>query len=1024
MANLPLLSTTTLSTKDINLNVELDEKPLVEVNATIEKLNENLGNFVNELKVTVTGFNKKLEQNNKLLSENNKIIKEDSAKNLSKNLVSSNKDVLEKLNLNETFKNFNNTSYKKERSQSLFNLTPKQIAKDTLGSVKDMAMNKIMSNPVIKGFSNFKNAIGALRGGEIKNDSRKERTQEQIELDNEKIKREERTNKLLEDILKALLDTKEEKGVFSNLISSILPGGKSKSPFLNMLMDRLLPGIGSIAGAIGGLIGLNKLKNYIKSGKLSEFLDGIDLFNKKNKDDADRIKKTNSKPNHSKSLFDGFDEFNSNQKKNADRIEKTNKEKPGVFKRLANKLGFLKDNVDESGKIIEKTSKGGLFGNSGKLAKVFKIGGILTSLIGGVIDGFSSIENEWGDTSKISKFIGGFFAGPDGAGQLESMFFNGMKWAGIGAVAGTAIAPVIGTLLGGLAGFALGGLFQWIGGETIAKHADDFGNWMSKKWDSVMDGIKGFFNSIFEDERVTREKTTKATQSAAESATGGSATKEIDLTEKPPSSYNEAPPDYSEYLDQKNTGLPSVVPERIERVESNKSGADVSSFDGTGNLLGGNAEPTVRAFPPIPVGQNKITPPQLPPAAVKSKNIEQRKSFLTDEKAGIENLTPAKPYPNLSPDKVLPRPIIDKGSTQKNMERSINFLGFNNDKETKNIAFTLIAREEDAKLASGIKKVSVVMDDPGGTGSRSIGYGMNSIKGKDVSEIEKTVNGTYTITKEKADELLKDEIDIYHNELLNKKKKIDDTTIGNIYSKIKDPNKRATILSLAYQVGGPMIGNFVKMWKNINMANQLERAIFPTNAEEYWEKAGNELLVNGKGTGPSDIQKQLQDLQTVRFNEKGERVYQPTRMDRAKNTLMSGLIEAKDGYVSYKPTRLLTGEYPGARYNPELTVPLNIIKDEMVDATEKIISKVTKNYEKNPELTSIAVEQRITKTIEKAAEIQNRLKQKESMETSKIKMNVPIVNNNVVDNKQVTNNNQSLLMKQSSRNPQNIFRLD
>ena len=949
MANLPLLSTTTLSTKDINLNVELDDKSLVEVNATIEKLNENLGNFVNELKATITGFNKNLEENNSVVQ------------------LSSEKTNEILSNLNSSFTSFTESNFNQrpERTQSLFNLSLKQIAKDTLGSVKDMALDKFRNNMLVKGFTNLKDAFSVLKGGAGSLGSgRKEQTQEQIEQNREKVEREERTNELLEDILEALLNQKngdetiKKKESSKNILQKTATEGTTGFPILDSIL-----GIGGVASIYG------LLKGYGKN-----ILDSI------------------------KSTFSGIT--------------------AGLSKLVPQ---VVKDGV----KQLAPTLTG-------------KIGGtllpkILSGTLSLAIDGFFGYLEDW-EASTGSKIAGAILGGT-GEGWMGAIT-NATKWGLLGATFGGPPGLVFGALLGaGLGAF---------GGENIAKVMDaaiaksgkffeEAGNWIGEQWEDLVTSIQETWK-----ENVTEPLDKLIDNFPSFDSIFDSLSESIEDIKK----Y------FSNLIDSLNPFSSSEEPPKLSSIPQSMSNID--SGGGTPilkNDVVGGALASDMTITPAPQTS-------LPPADKKTVEVMQETNALygnsfgatplektstqTEGATSLEetstqtesavspnlNLTPVEIPNNLNYQPPLPPSKIDKGSTQKNMERSINFLGFNNDKETKNIAFTLIAREEDAKLASGIKKVSVVMDDPGGTGSRSIGYGMNSIKGKDVSEIEKTVNGTYTITKEKADELLKDEIDIYHKELLNKKKKIDDTTIGNIYSKIKDPNKRATILSLAYQVGGPMIGTFVKMWKNINMANQLERAIFPTNAEEYWEKAGNELLVNGKGTGPSDIQKQLQDLQTVRFNEKGERVYQPTRMDRAKNTLMSGLIEAKDGYVSYKPTRLLTGEYPGARYNPELTVPLNIIKDEMVDATEKIISKVTKNYEKNPELTSIAVEQRITKTIEKAAEIQNRLKQKESMETSKIKMNVPIVNNNVVDNKQVTNNNQSLLMKQSSRNPQNIFRLD
>jgi len=61
--------------------------------------------------------------------------------------------------------------------------------------------------------------------------------------------------------------------------------------------------------------------------------------------------------------------------------------------------------------------------------------------------------------------------------------FNGMKWAAIGALAGSAIFPGVGTIIGGIGGAILGAILGWIGGDKIAQAVDKMGVWLSKKWD-------------------------------------------------------------------------------------------------------------------------------------------------------------------------------------------------------------------------------------------------------------------------------------------------------------------------------------------------------------------------------------------------------------------------------------------------------------------------------------------------------------------------------------------------------------
>lgn len=937
MANLPLLSTTTLSTKDINLNIELDEKPLVEVNATIEKLNENLGNFVNELKATVTGFNKNLEQNNNVI----KLSSEKTNQILS--------------NLNSSFTSFTESNFNQrpERTQSLFNLSLKQIAKDTLGSVKDMALDKFRNNMLVKGFTNLKDAFSVLKGGAGSLGSgRKEQTQEQIEQNREKVEREERTNELLEDILEALLNQKngdetiKKKEPFKNILQKTATEGTTGFPILDNILG--------VAGA-ATIYGL--LKRFGKN-----ILDSI------------------------KSTFSGIT--------------------AGLSKLVPQ---VVKDGV----KQLVPTLTG-------------KIGGtllpkILSGTLSLAIDGFFGYLEDW-EASTGSKIAGAILGGT-GEGWMGAIT-NATKWGLLGATFGGPPGLVFGALLGaGLGAF---------GGENIAKVMDaaiaksgkffeEAGNWIGEQWEDLVTNIQETwtknvtepldklinnfpsFDSIFDSLSESVEDIKNYFSNLIDSLN--------------PFSSSEEPPKLSS------------IPQSISNIDSG-GGTPILKNDVVGGALASD--------------MNIIPAPQtsLPPADEKTVEVMRETNALSGNNFGATpleetsmqtegavspklNLTPVEIPNNLIYEAPVPETKIDEEKSKNIIDKGKEFLDIITGKseieqKTKELARDLVAKEESF--------VSKPMNDLSGNGARAIGYGFNFIDGKPVSELEKEAiaNGIeYTITRATADKELLNQIDNFHESLSTIKDEVDGVPIGEIYSNMKNPSRKAVLVSLAYQAGLGEAGNtvdgirgFQKMWKNINIANQMEKSIFPTNVDEYWKKVGDEII-------DSKTQKDLQNIQIVRTDDEGNRIFKPTRLDRADQIMSTGeIIPAKAGTVSYGPRLLLSGEYPNAKQNPELTAPINFIKDEMVSATEKIINKVSQNYEKNPELTSVAVEQRITKTIEKAAEMQNRLKQKENMETSKIKMNVPIVNNNVVDNKQVTNNNQSLLMKQSSRNPQNIFRLD
>lgn len=365
-----------------------------------------------------------------------------------------------------------------------------------------------------------------------------------------------------------------------------------------------------------------------------------------------------------------------------------------------------------------------------------------------------------------------------------------------------------------------------------------------------------------------------------------------------------------------------------------------------------------------------------------NKNIES--SETDNQIIPLENLSPAPIDETLEPPK-----FFLKGDKTSAINKAIDLIG----------------KEEGF--------VSEPMDDLSGNGARAIGYGFNFIDGKPVAELEQEAlanNKPFIMTEDKAKEILKTEVNNFHNNLLNLTKRIEGKPIGEIYKEVSNPNRVAALISLAYQTGIGEITNFENMWTNIKKANE-------SNSSADWEAAGREI-VNSKA------QRQLQALQDVRTDETGNRIYKETRLDRAEDIMSTGQLvsPAKAGYVSYGPTMLLTGEYPNAKQNPELTAPINFIRDEMVDSTENIVKRISETFERNENLKEIAMEQRLMKMFEKTGQMEERLKKKDNLETTKSQLNAPIVNN-IVDNKQINNSSQSVLMKQTAHNPQNVFRL-
>ncbi len=128
---------------------------------------------------------------------------------------------------------------------------------------------------------------------------------------------------------------------------------------------------------------------------------------------------------------------------------------------------------------------------------------LITGLVLAIKDGISGMASsmDWG-VSKISGFLGGFFAG-EADGGIMNMFKNAGKWALIGAGIGS-VVPVIGTLVGGLVGGAIGGILGLIGAKKIAKAFDKIGAWFKKAWmgitkfiGEVWDKVKTWFTELW-----------------------------------------------------------------------------------------------------------------------------------------------------------------------------------------------------------------------------------------------------------------------------------------------------------------------------------------------------------------------------------------------------------------------------------------------------------------------------------------------------------------------------------------------
>ena len=168
---------------------------------------------------------------------------------------------------------------------------------------------------------------------------------------------------------------------------------------------------------------------------------------------------------------------------------KKKKGEGGFFKKL---LGgdFLKT---LTGGLIGGTAGAAMLGSlKGMGAKFVKtlgskmflgITGIVSGLFLMIMDGFKGSKLFGG----VSGFIGGFLGGTDKG--IKGAFKNMGKWALLGAGVGS-IVPGVGTMIGGLIGALIGGVLGFIGGEKIARAAQELGENIKEIYESIKQSFK------------------------------------------------------------------------------------------------------------------------------------------------------------------------------------------------------------------------------------------------------------------------------------------------------------------------------------------------------------------------------------------------------------------------------------------------------------------------------------------------------------------------------------------------------
>ena len=1032
MANLPNFNNSSTAT-DFSFKVDINQKPITEINNTVEKLNSSLSGFTKELKNTISGLTFQLEKNNSFLKKSSENNSNKTTEKFLKEIFPKNNNVQsEKLysDLNKTFENFNNTiqtSFGKERTQSLFNLTFKQVAKDTLGTITDKIGSTFMNNPIMKGFTNLKDAFKVLRGGAAglrgsAAGKRTERTQEQIELDREKIEREERTNEILEDILEALIGERKERKEKFNKDNMGQNNGGGFFPWFTM------------AGIAAGTAAANYLKDY--PGVVSGIKTLSNLLNAIKNMEFPSIASVTKWVDDLKSIINT--KIDDLSPKVAAWLDDLVKWSDDLKTSLGKKLNlFTTDLKFQEGWAATKN----FFSNvSDNIFKKYKLPVLNKSFVDTwnlFSDFFKNLSKDIINKYNLPKVDQNFIKKFD----VFTDFFKELK-----NLLTTAKFPTLSGLNDSIK-FLQSGITNFINDSKnilnnviknipIPKTIPSSSSPMSTKPSSSTSGVMGSVRAM---DIPTSSSPSGLVSTAKQTVNAVGSTYPMTSKAKALAKSAIKSPFKAAFksLPVAEVALTGIFdPEATGALTAEEAEAQDKYWQ---NMFEAMAVQTPYSFTPL--GLSDAVFGQDTRAITRNAISDAHGELLALQEAGALNALQGDPkymaalLAAKAGVKFFSEQYSDKyGKPSTWLKEVINWgkgylrgYGQGIDAESIEKAAKLIISEE------GMHEMAE--PDLSKNGALVIGHGFNFYpdgtsvfdKNEEAKKSGAAINemGTYlSMTEEQAGPILLEHVNKFHDSLLKIKDKVDGEFIGNIYSNMTDPARKAAVISLAYQVGmgkkkedGSYDGirAFRKMWSNINKANNSDNP-------RDWEAAGEEIR---KSLG----QQQMLDLQTGPKKKE-------TRFDRAYKTMRDNKLSFKDGFdeeniklfkaaggaISYGPKLLLTGEYPNAKHNPELTAPINFIKDEMISTTERIVKEIAKENQINDMLRESTMEQRVMKMFVKSEEMSSRLKLKEGMETSKAKLAMPIINN-VVDNKQVTTNNQSVLMKQTPYNPQNVFRL-
>jgi len=790
-----------------------------------------------------------------------------------------------------------NTGYGGARSfnsQSLMNLSASRILRDTAGDIRGRILNRFQNNSFVRFGMNMNNAINAFRGNPTSNafNNRKELTQEQLEDKRENIERQDKTNELLESILKALLDDKnielpKNKSFFTKIISEVLPYFSLGKKLITALGIGAIAGLGawlaennlaSVANNIKRFFEIVKNLNMPKFEIVKKFTDSVDSMGTWFKNSFEKIKGI--------SLTDINDSF------------KTNLQKVSTF------ISDLKNNVLEKYDLP-------------KIDKAFE-------------NNWSKMTNFFSDV--VTKIKLDNIPGKDILDQLNDVFLKiTNKLNGFIDQANSILNKV------GLSKIPVGG---------VQPLSDISSNIPSSKIVSDISSTTPPIEVVSEGSNLGTLKPTAVPNPVVAGAKniGNIALKGLGVA--------------GTAATVANAGINIYNPENITGVKKEDATVKDRINAGVFSVFDDIGFTGLIDF---------------------FRGVDTRRTRFETQKL-TKNLGPLAPIAAF-----FMSDYMNKKYTVENI-----------DKEVIEQTIKLIEKEEDFKPTAYPEKLNgeyLKWDD--GTQRYAVGYGFNTIDGVKVKKDD-------TITKEKANSILEKWVTKLNTDVKNATR----FNAGDIYKDIDNVTRRATLLSMGYQMGtgGTKEGNKSSDGLIGSEQKPLWDAIKKANEDENWKNVKVELL---------------KLPQAIRFKRDDQT---ETRFDRNANQMETGEIpSAMYGNISYKPQKIIVGDYKGAKQNPELSLALSDLESRMLSFSEKINELSMKNYSRNSDLMMTAYQNRMEKLVENSTKMEKRVNALESMSTGKSQsVQMPIVNN-VVDNSNINNTNQSILLKRNVANYNNPF---